>query len=73
MTTLTYIAKLLSSSFSNLFRVLGNQNMYFYKSNFGALFRKRIIPIERPQHVGQVPTLADSECRMVSATDIHSR
>jgi hypothetical protein len=38
------------------------------------LVRKRTIPTERPQPVGEVSTyLADRGCRVVSATDPHGR
>jgi hypothetical protein len=39
------------------------------------LVRKRIIPTERPQPVGEVSAqlLADRGCRVVSATDPHGR
>jgi hypothetical protein len=44
------------------------------KLNSVALVRKRTIPTERPQPVGEIrANLADIRCRVVSATDPHGR
>jgi hypothetical protein len=44
------------------------------QTNSVVLVRKRIIPTERPPHVGEVSTtFADRGCRVVSATDLHGR
>jgi hypothetical protein len=40
-----------------------------FNNNSGALILQRIIPTELPLLVGEVPTLADRGCRVVSATN----
>jgi hypothetical protein len=73
MTPPNYVSELCNALLTQKTKILRSLPQVT-KLNSVALVRKRTIPTERPQLVGEVvPTFADRRCRVVSATNSHGR